>query len=165
MLTGSELLAKVKELSGASKSELVTACGYVSTLKNGKERLNFTAFYEALLEAKGLSLVPGSEGPGPGRKLSFVTTCQFNGNLLIGKAYARLAGIEPGDQFRIILGRSRNDGPASIRLIPVGDAGSGDDEQEGAAEAMPAPESPAAEIAPAPVSAAIPTERELALAA
>ncbi|MCU0529967.1 MAG: AbrB family transcriptional regulator, partial [Cyanobium sp. Prado107] len=29
MLTGSELLAKVKELGDASKSELVRECGYV----------------------------------------------------------------------------------------------------------------------------------------
>ncbi|MFM7514539.1 MAG: AbrB family transcriptional regulator, partial [Cyanobium sp.] len=53
MLTGSALLAKVKELGDASKSELVRACGYVSVKKDGSERLNFTAFYEALLEAKG----------------------------------------------------------------------------------------------------------------
>ena len=56
MLTGSDLLAKVKELGDVSKSDLVRACGYVSTKKNGSERLNFTAFYEALLEAKELIL-------------------------------------------------------------------------------------------------------------
>ena len=60
MLTGSELLAKVKELGDVSKSDLVRSCGYVSTKKDGGERLNFTAFYEALLEAKGLSL--GNDG-------------------------------------------------------------------------------------------------------
>ena len=56
MLTGSELLAKVKELGDVSKSDLVRACGYVSNKKSGGERLNFTAFYEALLEAKGVNL-------------------------------------------------------------------------------------------------------------
>jgi hypothetical protein len=55
MLTGSELLSRVKELGDVSKSELVKGCGYVSTRKDGAERLNFTAFYEALLEAKGVS--------------------------------------------------------------------------------------------------------------
>ena len=88
MLTGSDLLAKVKELGDASKSDLVRSCGYVSTKKDGGERLNFTAFYEALLEAKGLSL--GNDGVGRGkggRKLSFTTRVQFNGNLMIGKAY------------------------------------------------------------------------------
>ena len=68
MLTGSDLLAKVKELGDVSKSDLVRSCGYVSTKKDGSERLNFTAFYEALLEAKGLNL--GSDGgrKGPDRK-------------------------------------------------------------------------------------------------
>ena len=59
MLTGSDLLNKVKDLGDISKSDLVRACGYVSTKKDGGERLNFTAFYEALLEAKGVSLGMG----------------------------------------------------------------------------------------------------------
>jgi hypothetical protein len=50
-LTASELLAKVKELGKASKSELVRECDYVSTKKDGSEHLNFTAFCEALLGA------------------------------------------------------------------------------------------------------------------
>ena len=115
MLTGSDLLAKVKDLGDASKSDLVRACGYVSTKKDGSERLNFTAFYEALLEAKGLSL--GSDGAGKGkggRKLSYVATVQGNGNLLVGKAYTALLGLEPGDEFEIKLGRKQ------IRLIPAG---------------------------------------------
>ncbi len=115
MLTGSDLLAKVKELGDASKSELVRECGYVSTKKDGGERLNFTAFYEALLEAKGLSL--GSDGAGRGkggRKLSYVATVQGNGNLLVGKAYTAMLGLEPGHEFEIKLGRKQ------IKLIPVG---------------------------------------------
>jgi hypothetical protein len=44
MLTGSDLLTKVKDLGDVSKSDLVRACGYVSTKKDGSERLNFTAF-------------------------------------------------------------------------------------------------------------------------
>ena len=116
MLTGSDLLAKVKELGDASKSDLVRACGYVSTKKDGGDRLNFTAFYEALLEAKGLSLGEGGgKGGGrPGRKLSYVATVQGNGNLLIGKAYTAMLGLEPGDEFEIKLGRKQ------IRLVPAG---------------------------------------------
>jgi hypothetical protein len=115
MLTGADLLAKVKELGDASKSELVRACGYVSTKKDGSERLNFTAFYEALLEAKGLSL--GSDGGGRGkggRKLSYVATVQGNGNLLVGKAYTAMLDLQPGDEFEIKLGRKQ------IKLVPVG---------------------------------------------
>ena len=115
-LTGSELLAKVKELSDASKSDLVREAGYVSSKKDGSERLNFTAFYEALLEAKGVSLGDGSgKGRGKGgRSLSYVAKVQFNGNLLVGKAYTALLGLEPGDEFEIKLGRKQ------IKLIPSG---------------------------------------------
>lgn len=88
MLPGSDLLTKVKELSNACKSELVRECGYVSTKKDGTERLNFTAFYEALLEAKGVTLGEAGQSRGQtGRKLSYKTKVQFNGNLLVGKAY------------------------------------------------------------------------------
>ena len=55
-LKGSELLAKVKELGDASKSDLVKACGYIIKKENGGESLNFTGFYEALLEAKGVGI-------------------------------------------------------------------------------------------------------------
>ena len=115
MLVGSDLLAKVKELGDVSKSDLVRSCGYVSTKKDGAERLNFTAFYEALLEAKGLSLGGGGGGTGKGgRKLSYVATVQGNGNLLVGKAYTALLGLQPGDEFEIKLGRKQ------IKLIPAG---------------------------------------------
>jgi hypothetical protein len=122
MLTGSELLAKVKELGDVSKSDLVRSCGYVSSKKDGSERLNFTAFYEALLEAKGVSLGDGGgKGKGKGgRKLSYTATVQGNGNLLVGKAYTAMLDLKPGDEFEIKLGRKQ------VRLIPVGGA----DEEE-----------------------------------
>jgi hypothetical protein len=53
-LIGGELLAKIKELGDIGKSDLVRACGYISNRPDGSERLNFTDFYEALLEAKGI---------------------------------------------------------------------------------------------------------------
>ena len=61
MLTGTDLLTKVKELGDVSKSDLVKECGYVSSKKDGGERLNFTAFYEALLDAKGVNLSGGQK--------------------------------------------------------------------------------------------------------
>ena len=123
MLTGAELLAKVKELGDASKSDLVRSCGYVSSKKDGGERLNFTAFYEALLEAKGLSLGSDGKGKGPGgRSLSYVATVQGNGNLLVGKAYTAQLGLNPGEEFEIKLGKKQ------IRLVPVGGATEDDDE-------------------------------------
>jgi hypothetical protein len=123
MLTGSDLLNKVKDLGDVSKSDLVRVCGYVSHKKDGGERLNFTAFYEALLDAKGISLGAGGVGGvgKGGRKLSYVATVQGNGNLLIGKAYTALLDLTPGDEFEIKLGRKQ------IRLTPVG--GSDEDEE------------------------------------
>jgi hypothetical protein len=123
MLTGPELLAKFKELGDVSKSDLVRECGYVSTKKDGGERLNFTAFYEALLGAKGVNLGTDSSGRGTGkggRKLGYSTKIQFNGNLLIGKAYTAMLDLQPGDEFEIKLGRKQ------IKLIPIGGA----DEEE-----------------------------------
>ena len=113
MLTGADLLAKVKELGDVSKSDLVRACGYVSHKKDGSERLNFTAFYEALLEARGIHLGPARGDGVPGRKLSYVTHVLFNGNLLVGKAYTALLGLKPGDAFQIQLGRRH------IKLMPL----------------------------------------------
>ncbi|MCB4394703.1 AbrB family transcriptional regulator [Synechococcus sp. HB1133] len=118
MLTGSDLLNKVKDLGDVSKSDLVRVCGYVSHKKDGGERLNFTAFYEALLDAKGVSLGTGGVGGigKGGRKLSYVATVQGNGNLLIGKAYTALLDLTPGDEFEIKLGRKQ------IRLTPLGES-------------------------------------------
>jgi len=114
MLTGVDLLAKVKELGDVSKSDLVRACGYVSHKKDGSERLNFTAFYEALLNAKGVDFGGAAKTGKGGRKLSYIATVQGNGNLLIGKAYTALLDLKPGDEFEIKLGRKQ------IRLIPAG---------------------------------------------
>ena len=103
MLKGAELLAKVKELGDCSKSDLVRQCGYVTTNKDGTERIAFTQFYEALLEAKGVELgVKATKG----RKLSYKTKVQFNGKLQIGDGYLREMGFEPGAEFDIKLGRN-----------------------------------------------------------
>ena len=61
MLTGSDLLAKFKEVEGLSDSEQCRACGYVSTKKNGEPRLHGTAYYKALLEAKGMKMGNNSD--------------------------------------------------------------------------------------------------------
>ena len=122
MLTGSELLTKVKDLGDVSKTDLATACGYVSKKKDGSDRVNFTAFYEALLNAKGIDLGGGNAGVGKGgRKLSYVATVQGNGNLLIGKAYTAMLDLQVGDEFTIKLGKK------AIRLIPVGGEEEGDE--------------------------------------
>jgi hypothetical protein len=115
MLTGTDLIARVKEMGDSPKSEIVRTCGYTSTKKDGTERLNFTAFYGALLDAKGVVFGDESKSRrGGGRKLSFTTKVQFNGNLLVGNAYVAKLGYEPGTVFEIKLGRKQ------IALVPVG---------------------------------------------
>ena len=116
MLTGAELLAKVKELGDVSKTDMATACGYVSKKKDGSDRVNFTAFYEALLNAKGVDLGGGSAGVGKGgRKLSYKAVVQGNGNLLVGKAYTAMLDLQPGDEFTIKLSKKKG-----VTLVPMG---------------------------------------------
>jgi len=99
MLTGAELLAKVKELGDCNKSDLVRGCGYIKG-----DKLCFTQFYEALLEAKGVKLA--AAGKKAGRKLSYKTKVQFNGNLMVGSAYLDEMGFKPGDGFEIKVNRN-----------------------------------------------------------
>ena len=118
MLTGSDLLAKFKEVEWLSVEEQCRACGYVSTKRDGESRLNYTAYYKALLEAKGIKLGGGdvSKIGKSGRKLSYIATVQGNGNLLIGKAYTTLLDLKAGDEFEIKLGRKQ------IKLLPTEDS-------------------------------------------
>ena len=117
MLTGSELLAKVKEVGDVSKTELATQCGYTKTKADGSTRVAFTAFYEALLTAKGINLAGDGAAIGKaGRKLRYTTKVQGNGNLLVGKAYTAMLNLEAGDEFEIKLDKK------AIRLTPVGAA-------------------------------------------
>lgn len=114
-LTGADLLTLIKEHGDASKSDLVRAAGYVSIKKDGTERLNFTAFYEAVLEAKGMRLGTNPVYSGrPGRALSYHATVQFNGNLMVGRAYTAQLGLEPGDVYAIKLTKGNH-----IILSPV----------------------------------------------
>jgi hypothetical protein len=57
--------------------------------RDGGERLNFTAFYEALLGAKDVNLGTDSAGRGT------------------GKAYTAVLDLLPGDEFEIKLSRKQ----------------------------------------------------------
>jgi len=146
-LHGAELLARVKELGEVTKAELVRGCGYASTGKDGRERLNMTAFYEALLEAKGVSLL--GENGHSGRKLSYTAKVQGNGNLIIGKAYTGLSGAQVGEVYGIKVSRRQ------IRLLlqePKEPAGADPDPAVPTAPAAPVvAATPAAPVA-APVA-------------
>ncbi|MEO0539566.1 MAG: AbrB family transcriptional regulator [Cyanobacteria bacterium P01_A01_bin.105] len=105
-LTGKALLKQVKELDQASKEEKAKACGYYTRTKKGVVRVNMMKFLNALIEAEGIQLdsTQATNGRG-GRSASYRITVQANGNLLIGSAYTRQMGLQPGDEFEITLGR------------------------------------------------------------
>ncbi|NEO68351.1 AbrB family transcriptional regulator [Moorena sp. SIO3H5] len=105
-LQGQELVDKVKSLGNLSKEEKARACGYYTVTKNGVERVNMMKFLNALIDAEGIELDSKVNGNGRGgRSASYRISVQSNGNLLIGSAYTKQMGLNPGDQFEITLGR------------------------------------------------------------
>ena len=113
MLTGQELLNRARSLSNRSEHEIARGCGYVGP----SGRVLRKGFYKALVEAKGYKL-PSSNSSGGGtrgRQAEFKTRVHGNGNLLIGHAYTRRLGLEPGQEFRIELRQDSR----SIWLLPM----------------------------------------------
>ncbi|MBD2183978.1 MULTISPECIES: AbrB family transcriptional regulator [Oscillatoriophycideae] len=105
-LTGEALLRRVKELENLSKEEKAKECGYYTVTKNGVERVNMMKFLNALIDAEGIQLDSKQGGNGRGgRSASYRISVQSNGNLLIGSAYTKQMGLQPGDEFEISLGR------------------------------------------------------------
>ena len=118
MLVGKELLSKSRSLSHLSEDEIAKGCGYVGP----SGRVLRKSFYRALVQAKGYKL--RSNGPGRpgnrssrGRQAEFKTRVHGNGNLLIGHAYTKKLGLEPGQEFRIDVRRDSG----AICLLPLGD--------------------------------------------
>jgi len=104
MLVGKELLEKSRSLSKKSEDEIARGCGYVGP----SGRVLRKSFYRALIEAKGFKI--GNSGTGRqgnrssrGRQAIFKTKVHGNGNLLIGHAYTKKLGIEPGQEYKIDL--------------------------------------------------------------
>ena len=113
MLTGQELLNRARSLSNRSEDDIARGCGYVGP----SGRVLRKGFYKALVEAKGYKLPSSSSGGGGtrGRQAEFKTRVHGNGNLLIGHAYTRRLGLEPGQEFRIELRQDSR----SIFLLPM----------------------------------------------
>lgn len=117
MLVGQELLDKARALSNRREDEIARGCGYVGP----SGRVLKKSFYKALVEAKGYTLPSMSTGGGGprGRQAEFRTRVHGNGNLLIGHAYTRRLGLEPGQEFRIELHKDSG----SISLLPLDQGG------------------------------------------
>lgn len=102
MLKGQELLAKIKAMGEASKSDIARACGYVTTKKDGSERINFTAYYEAIIEAKGVDLgTPAPKSGKRGKALSFKAKVSKAGTIPVTAGYSSMLGLEEGDYVTI----------------------------------------------------------------
>ncbi len=104
MLVGKELLEKSKLLSNKSEDEIARGCGYVGP----SGRVLRKSFYRALIEAKGYKLNNSGAGragnrSSRGRQAEFKTKVHGNGNLLIGHAYTKKLGLEPGQEYKIDL--------------------------------------------------------------
>ena len=114
MLVGKELLDKARTLSNRPEDEIARGCGYVGP----SGRVLRKSFYRALVEAKGYKLRGTSRAGNRatrGRQAEFRTRVHGNGNLLIGHAYTKKLGLEPGQEFRIELHRESG----VIGLLPL----------------------------------------------
>ena len=115
MLVGKELLEKSKLLSKQSEEDIARGCGYVGP----SGRVLRKSFYRALIEAKGYKVKNNSNKLGNrasrGRQADFKTKVHGNGNLLIGNAYTKKLGLEPGQEFKIDLKKESK----TINLIPL----------------------------------------------
>jgi hypothetical protein len=101
-LTGSALVAHYEAgaKAGLLKSEIVRTAGYTKTLPDGKERIQFGEFSEALLAAKGVIL--GEKGSSrPGRGLSYETAVLLKGQAVIGQGYLAQIGATPHSRLAI----------------------------------------------------------------
>jgi hypothetical protein len=113
MLEGQALLEKARSLSNRPEDQIARACGYVGP----SGRILKKSFYRALVLAKGYKLPAGvaTSAGSKGRQAEFRTRVHGNGNLLIGQAYTRRMGLEPGQEFRIELHHETG----SIWLMPM----------------------------------------------
>jgi len=103
-LTGKQLLQKVKELDHLSKRKTAEECGYYSVAQDGQVRVSLGEFYDALLTAKGIQLEPEPNTVNRGRAASYIVKVHKNGQIVIGSAYTREMGLQPGDEFQLKLG-------------------------------------------------------------
>lgn len=118
MLEGKALLERARSLSNHPEDQIARACGYVGP----SGRLLKKSFYRALVAAKGYTLPSnvassGGGGVGKGRQAEFRTRVHGNGNLMIGQAYTRRMGLEPGQEFRIEIHKETG----AIWLLPLED--------------------------------------------
>ena len=107
MLSGQELLEKVKKFVDLPRNELMTLCGYSVTREDGKTTLKSAEFMNALLEAQGIALQPSKSAAGGGRALTYYTKCQKNGNIALGAGYISKSGLSKGDAYEVSVSKGK----------------------------------------------------------
>jgi bifunctional DNA-binding transcriptional regulator/antitoxin component of YhaV-PrlF toxin-antitoxin module len=134
MLVGKELLDKARSLSDRPEKEIALGCGYVGPSGRVLQKSFCRALVEAKAEEQGWTLPKssGQSGGARGRQAEFRTRVHGNGNLLIGHAYTRRLGLEPGQEFKIELHRDSG----AIWLLPLEQNGA-DLEQDGSDQVQP----------------------------
>lgn len=121
MLSGSDLLAKVKDLGQIPRDQIAIACGYV----NAKGKPAFTAFFEALNAAHGLTLPPVTAKPKRGKPLSWAIKPTKAGALVVAAGYSNLLGITETDTVTIehrgdeLVLRKASEAPSSPSEVPA----------------------------------------------
>lgn len=116
-VSGKELLKLIKQNPAKTAKQLAEMAGYTTVTKTGQQRVKMLAFQSAVLEANNIAIKPELEEVETvrgGRKASYRIQVQQNGNLLIGSAYTRQMGLQPGSEFEIQIGRKH------IKLVQVG---------------------------------------------
>ena len=103
-LTGKALKSKLKELANLTKTETAKGCGYYSTDKSGKIKVNLTKFYDAVLQSTGINVNEEPQGDGRGREATYKATVHQNGQILIGAFYTKALNLSPGVEFEIKVG-------------------------------------------------------------
>lgn len=151
MLTGSELLAKVRELGQAPRDQIAIACGYVS--KAGKPA--FTAFFEALNAAHGLTLPPVAAKPKRGKPLSWNVAVSKTGVIPVSAGYSALLGLAAEDRVTIehqgdaLILRKAPSEPATVVVTAAPEVATTSESEEVAELTITAPTpEPVRELAP-----------------
>lgn len=99
-IVGAELLRKVESLGDAPNGVKARECGYIRTGTDGKQTIEFSAFYRALAEAAGVRL-EAERRPAGRAPLRYEASVLTTGAILVGPRYVEQLGLAPGDRIRL----------------------------------------------------------------
>lgn len=102
-LTGPELLDFVAGLADdVNTTDAAFSAGYFYETQAGQRRVQTSAYYKALAQAKGIKF-RDDKPAGVGRPLAYQGLVGTKGAAIVGPAYTAQIGLKPGDTFSINL--------------------------------------------------------------